>query len=105
MDFPGLFSTEIHVRDTGYLRKIMEFKTSFHRIVILILILLVWCHLGLAVEGKQEYWPTQGWRTASPESQGMDSEILLKMMDGFCPLVHCHRPLKQRKDDFHKPLQ
>ncbi len=27
------------------------------------------------------YWPTEGWRTSSPEEQGMDSELLAEMMD------------------------
>lgn len=30
---------------------------------------------------SSEYWPTQGWRTSTPEQQGMDSEQLVKMMD------------------------
>ncbi|MCC5816283.1 MAG: serine hydrolase [Leptospira sp.] len=28
---------------------------------------------------KRDYWPTQGWKTASPESKGMDSEKLKEM--------------------------
>ena len=28
-----------------------------------------------------EYWPTEGWRTNTPEEQGMDSEKLAKMFD------------------------
>ena len=27
------------------------------------------------------YWPTEGWRTSTPEEQGMDSEILAHMLD------------------------
>ena len=27
------------------------------------------------------YWPTEGWRTSTPEQQGMDSERLSRMMD------------------------
>ncbi len=27
---------------------------------------------------KGEYWPTKGWRTSTPEEQGMDSELLAK---------------------------
>lgn len=27
------------------------------------------------------YWPTQGWRTSSPEQQGMDSGQLVRMLD------------------------
>ena len=28
-----------------------------------------------------EYWPTEGWRTATPESQGMNSELLAEMFE------------------------
>ena len=72
---------KLSFRDIGDLGKLMEFKTSIHRIIILILLLLIWSNLGLAADGKPDYWPTQGWRTASLESQGMDSEFLLKMME------------------------
>ena len=72
---------KLSFRDIGDLGKLMEFKTSIHRIIILILLLLIWSNLGLAAGGKPDYWPTQGWRTGSPESQGMDSEFLLKMME------------------------
>ena len=27
---------------------------------------------------KREYWPTSGWRTSTPEMQGMDSSKLSK---------------------------
>ena len=28
------------------------------------------------ISQTQTYWPTSGWRTASPESQGIDSDLL-----------------------------
>lgn len=28
-----------------------------------------------------DYWPTEGWRTSTPEEQGIDSERLARMMD------------------------
>ena len=34
-------------------------------------------------QASPDYWPTDGWRSASPESQGMDSEILLDLLDGI----------------------
>ena len=37
----------------------------------------------LASEQSPDYWPTKNWRTASPESQGMESEYLLKMMEAI----------------------
>ncbi len=27
------------------------------------------------------YWPTEGWKTSTPEKQGMDSEVLSKLLD------------------------
>ncbi len=27
------------------------------------------------------YWPTEGWKTSTPEEQGMDSEVLSKLLD------------------------
>jgi len=29
------------------------------------------------------YWPTEGWKTSSPEQQGVDSEQLAKMFDAI----------------------
>jgi CubicO group peptidase (beta-lactamase class C family) len=30
---------------------------------------------------EPDYWPTEGWRTSTPEEQGMDSEKLAELMD------------------------
>jgi CubicO group peptidase (beta-lactamase class C family) len=30
-----------------------------------------------------EYWPTEGWRTSTPEEQGVDSVVLVAMMDAI----------------------
>ena len=30
---------------------------------------------------EPDYWPTTGWRTSSPEAQGMDSELLAQMLE------------------------
>ncbi|MBT3178699.1 MAG: serine hydrolase [Desulfobacula sp.] len=38
-------------------------------------------NIGLAAEKLPDYWPTSSWKTASPESQGVDSELLVKMLD------------------------
>lgn len=35
----------------------------------------------LAAEEKPDYWPTKDWRSATPESQGMNSDLLENMMD------------------------
>ena len=33
------------------------------------------------VPPSEPYWPTQGWRTSTPEQQGMDSAQLVQMLD------------------------
>jgi CubicO group peptidase (beta-lactamase class C family) len=42
---------------------------------------VIWCNFGFAADEKPDYWPTKGWRTTSPESQGMDSKLMVKMLD------------------------
>ena len=37
--------------------------------------------LPVALHAADDYWPKEHWRTATPESQGMCSEILTDMMD------------------------
>jgi hypothetical protein len=37
--------------------------------------------LVCAQEGEPTYWPTEGWRTSTPEEQGMSSETLVKMLE------------------------
>lgn len=32
---------------------------------------------------KPDYWPTSGWRTATPEAQGMDAESLAEALDAY----------------------
>ena len=56
-------------------------KRNILRLFIFILTLIIWWNFGLAADKAPAYWPTKGWRTASPESQGVDSEILAKMLD------------------------
>ena len=33
-----------------------------------------------ATSARPDYWPTQGWRTTSPEEQGMNSDMLVDMI-------------------------
>jgi len=47
----------------------------------LILPLSIGWNFGLTADKNPDYWPTKGWRTASPESQGMDSELLVNMLN------------------------
>src|SRR5690625_1023352 len=34
-----------------------------------------------ACSKDEQYWPTDEWKVSSPESQGMDSEILVEMFE------------------------
>ena len=34
-----------------------------------------------SASNSSTYWPTNGWRTSTPEEQGMDSEMLVQMLD------------------------
>ena len=59
------------------------------RILIIILVfilisLLAGCRISESPDTKQsepDYWPTTGWRSSTPEEQGMDSEILANMIE------------------------
>jgi len=56
-------------------------KMKKNILLIFILSFVMWCNFGLAADEKPDYWPTKGWRTASPESQGMDSKLLVKVLN------------------------
>ena len=49
-------------------------------LVLIIAAVLMWS-CGGGGPDKPDYWPTQGWKTATPESQGMDSTPLLNMLE------------------------
>ena len=56
-------------------------------LTVLFLILLLLTAAALAEEqaapptAPETYWPTHGWRTSTPEAQGMDSEVLAQAFD------------------------
>ena len=56
-------------------------KKIFLQLAIFVFTLGLWWIVGLAAVIEPDYWPTKGWKAASPESQGVDSSILAKMMD------------------------
>ena len=56
-------------------------RKNILQLFISILTCVMWCNVGLAADVKPDYWPTKGWRNASPESQGMDSNLLKNMLD------------------------
>lgn len=57
-------------------------KATSILIALLIMTSMMGCGTSEA-ETSQDYWPTNGWRTSTPEAQGMDSAILNQMMDYF----------------------
>jgi hypothetical protein len=56
-------------------------KKNILQLFIVIFTFVIWCNFGLAADEKPDYWPTKGWRNASPESQGMDSNLLENMLN------------------------
>ena len=46
-----------------------------------IIIFLFICLFGLTSSASSDYWPTAGWRTSTPEEQGMHSKILADMLE------------------------
>ena len=58
---------------------IMKKKAFSLFVFVLASALLLSCERGRT--DKPDYWPTKSWRTATPESQGMDSAVLLNMLE------------------------
>jgi CubicO group peptidase (beta-lactamase class C family) len=58
-----------------------KMKKNITQLVIFVLTFVIWCNFGSAAGDKPDYWPTKVWRTASPESQGVDSKLLENMLD------------------------
>jgi CubicO group peptidase (beta-lactamase class C family) len=58
-----------------------KMKKNILKLFIFILGLVMWCNLGLAADQKPYYWPTSGWRTSTPEDQGMHSAKLNDMLE------------------------
>lgn len=63
-------------------------KNNFNRKIRFILNTIIVCGVplficlafGIASSESQDYWPTAAWRTSSPESQGINSEVLVDML-------------------------
>jgi hypothetical protein len=62
-------------------RMVNKMKKNILQVFIFILSFVMWWNFGLAADEKPDYWPTKGWRTASPESQGVDSNLLENMLN------------------------
>lgn len=55
-------------------------KQTFQLFIGILIVMICW-NVGLAADKQPDYWPTKGWRTASPESQGVDSTLLVDMLE------------------------
>jgi len=60
---------------------VSKMRKIIKRLIFLVSSYALLSSFVLAGEQDPDYWPTKNWRTASPESQGMESEYLLKMME------------------------
>jgi len=60
---------------------VTKMKKNILKLFIFILPFTIWCNIGFATDEIPDYWPTKGWRTASPESQGVDSKLLIRMLE------------------------
>jgi CubicO group peptidase (beta-lactamase class C family) len=60
---------------------VKKMKKNILQLFLIILTLVICWNFGSAADEKPDYWPTKGWRTVSPESQGVDSNLLENMMD------------------------
>lgn len=57
----------------------MSKRVSF--VCVIAALVLTALPVGVAAqEGDAPYWPTEGWRTSTPEEQGMDSAALAEML-------------------------
>jgi len=57
------------------------FRVSGSVVFIFCLLAFLLAYSAEAQSKQKDYWPTQGWRNATPESQGMDSQKLVDMLD------------------------
>ena len=46
--------------------------------------------LAVLTAATGAYWPTEGWRTSTPEEQGMDSQKLAEMLAEIRRKEHEH---------------
>ncbi len=61
--------------------EVNNMKKNILQLFICILIFILWWNVGLATDEKPDYWPSKGWKTSSPESQGVDSTFLVHMLE------------------------
>ncbi|NLF75476.1 MAG: serine hydrolase [Chloroflexi bacterium] len=68
-------------------------NTRIHKSVVTVLLILMSALAVIPFAGAQEggepdYWPTAGWRTSTPEEQGMDSAGVLAFLDRVGAGIH-----------------
>jgi hypothetical protein len=59
---------------------------KIHSALVLIFVATAGCAAPASVTvplHQPDYWPTDGWQAASPESQGMDSAVLADTLEGI----------------------
>lgn len=50
-------------------------------IALVLIVFLAGCAPARPTPAAPDYWPTDGWRSTTPEEQGMDSETLARMVE------------------------
>jgi CubicO group peptidase (beta-lactamase class C family) len=61
--------------------KMNKTRTFILRQILLLVALLFCPSHGYLADAQPDYWPTKGWRKASPESQGVNSIALANMLE------------------------
>jgi CubicO group peptidase (beta-lactamase class C family) len=56
-------------------------KTFVFFLSLIMAFAILYSGTAKAQSKQKDYWPTQGWRIATPESQGVDSQKLVNMLD------------------------
>jgi CubicO group peptidase (beta-lactamase class C family) len=56
----------------------MAYRAGLLSVILFITIVL---SCAPALSEQPDYWPTEGWRTSTPEAQGMDSETLAALIE------------------------
>ena len=56
-------------------------KRIVYSVLVLVMTLAGCTSSRSAQVAEPDYWPTSGWRSSTPEAQGMDSELLAEMLE------------------------
>jgi len=61
----------------------MTVNSYFRQLFLLCLAVVLVAGCAGATPNPPDYWPTEGWRTSTPEEQGMDSAVLADMLEAI----------------------